>query len=871
LLTKPERQQLLVDWNKTYSDYPKNKCIHQLFEEQVERTPDAIALIFEDQQLSYQMLNTKANQLAHYLKTVGVEADTLVAICMERSMDLVIGLLAILKAGGAYVPMDSSYPAARMSYLLEDSQAKILLTQAHLIWPKNSANIINIDNLTKQLSEYSDSNPKCQLTADNLAYVIYTSGSTGNPKGVMVTHANISRLFITTQPKYNFNSQDVWTLFHSYAFDFSVWEIWGALIYGGKLVIISHIKSRSPIEFYDLLIKQGVTVLNQTPSAFRQLIQIDQGREDKNVLKLRYIIFGGEALDFSSLIPWFKKHGDRMPQLVNMYGITETTVHVTYYALTQDDVWSQKSIIGKPLPDLQAYIFDKNLQPQPIGIPGELYVAGSGLSMGYLNRPELTAEKFISNPYSDQLNARLYKTGDLARWLSDGNIEYLGRIDQQIQLRGFRVELGEIESVLERHPKLREVVVTVYEPIPGDQRLVAYVVPKQNCIPNVSEFREFLKPKLPDYMMPSAFVFMDAMPLTPNGKLDRKALPEPDQHRHDLGAEFIAPNSLLENQLAEIWRDVLKIDQIGIHDNFFELGGYSLLAVKMIIDVNELFNVNLPVGSIYQSPTIEKLGASISSGNQQSTWYSLVPIQKQGSRPPLFAIHTISLEDLPFYMGKDQPLYFLRYGMAGKVTNHSVKLPQLEDLASHYIMEMQQVQPCGPYYLIGFSFGGLIAYEMACQLSANGHQVKFLGLLDSYLSWEKHLLPYHHIIYNFFSRLRPSLLLGRIKSKITTLAAPYNYGSDFWPHIYTRAPDAVCGDGFNPRSYNGHRITLFQGNISKNSLYSYEPPEQAWKTILGEKLDVQQVTGGHFEMLKEPHVKILAEKLIACMDKTINE
>jgi len=613
LLTEPERRQLLVEWNEIQAGYPKDKCIHQLFEEQVARTPDAIALVFEDQQMSYRDLNQRANQLAHYLQVQDVQAQTLVAIGVDRSLIMIISLLGILKAGGTYVPIDPSYPAARLAYLLEDCQANILITQSHIVWPETSVQIINVDNLTEQLAEYSSINPTSEssLAADNLAYVIYTSGSTGNPKGVMVSHANVSRLFATTQPKFNFNDQDVWTLFHSYAFDFSVWEMWGALLYGGKLVIVSYITSRSPEQFYQLLVKEEVTVLNQTPSAFRQLLQVDQTIEDKNALKLRYIIFGGEALDISSLSPWFKKHGDQAPQLINMYGITETTVHVTYYALTMADALSQKSVIGTALPDLQTYILDKKLQPQAIGIPGELYVAGAGLARGYLNRSELTAEKFIRNPFCDKPNARLYKTGDLVRWLPDGNIEYLGRIDQQIQLRGFRIELGEIESVLGQHPQLREVVLSIYEPAPGDKRLVAYVVAHGPAAPTLSELQDFLKPQLPEFMIPSAFVFLDELPLTPNGKLDRNALPMPDMNRQELDVDFIAPRSQVEKQLAEIWRDVLRINRIGIHDNFFDLGGQSLLAMQVITRVSEQLSVEIPLARLFEMPTIADLAKLI--------------------------------------------------------------------------------------------------------------------------------------------------------------------------------------------------------------------------------------------------------------------
>jgi amino acid adenylation domain-containing protein len=613
LLTETERRQLLVEWNDTQADYPKDKCIHQLFEEQVARTPDAIALVFEDQKMSYCDLNRRANQLAHYLQTQDVQAQTLVAIGVDRSLIMIISLLGILKAGGTYVPIDPNYPAARLAYLLDDCQAKILITQSHIVWPETSVQIINVDNLTEQLAEYSSINPKSEssLVAGNLAYVIYTSGSTGNPKGVMVSHANVSRLFATTQPKFNFNDQDVWTLFHSYAFDFSVWEMWGALLYGGKLIIVSYITSRSPEQFYQLIVKEDVTVLNQTPSAFRQLLQVDQTIEDKNSLKLRYIIFGGEALDISSLSPWFKKHGDQAPQLINMYGITETTVHVTYHALTMADALSQKSVIGTALPDLQTYILDKNLQPQAIGIPGELYVAGAGLARGYLNRSELTAEKFIRNPFCDKPNARLYKTGDLVRWLPDGNIEYLGRIDQQIQLRGFRIELGEIESVLGQHPQLREVVLSIYEPVPGDKRLVAYLVAHGDAAPALSELQDFLKPQLPEFMIPSAFVFLDELPLTPNGKLDRNALPMPDMNRQELDVDFIAPRSQVEKELAEIWRDVLRINRVGIHDNFFDLGGQSLLATQVITRVSGQLSVEIPLARLFEMPTIADLAKLI--------------------------------------------------------------------------------------------------------------------------------------------------------------------------------------------------------------------------------------------------------------------
>ena len=596
LLTNPERQQLLVEWNDTYSDYPKDKCIHQLFEEQVERTPDSIALIFEDQQLSYQMLNTKANQLAHYLKTVGVEADNLVAICMERSMDLVIGLLAILKAGGAYVPLDLSYPRKRLDFMLEDTKALVLLTQTELVAQFSGfvGRLVCLDNCWNNLVQESTENPLCNNNSNGLAYIIYTSGSTGQPKGVEVCHFNISRLLINNN-YVQFDNNQRFLLLAPVAFDASTFEIWGGLLHGACCVVYPE---RVPtLERLEKIIKQQqISILWLTASLFNTIID-----EKPQILStVKQILTGGEALSRSHIERALKQLPDC--QLINGYGPTESTTFACCYLIPQMMDNQINSIpIGRAIANTKIYILDKYSKLVPIGVPGELYIGGDGLTRGYLNSPELTAEKFVTDPFSDLSQSKLYKTGDLARYLVDGNIEFLGRIDHQVKIRGFRIELGEIESLLEQHQKLREVVVSVYEPILGDKRLVAYMVSEKDSTPSVTELRDSLKQQLPEYMIPSAFVFLDALPLTPNGKLDRKALPEPDQHRHDLGTEFIAPNSLLENQLAEIWRDVLKIDQIGIHDNFFELGGYSLLAVKMIIDVNELFNVNLPLGLIYQS------------------------------------------------------------------------------------------------------------------------------------------------------------------------------------------------------------------------------------------------------------------------------
>nr|CAC01604.1 peptide synthetase [Anabaena sp. 90] len=481
LLTAVEQQQLLIEWNDTQVDYPQDKCIHQLFEEQCLRTPDAVAVVFENQQLTYHELNCRANQLAHYLQSLGVGADVLVGLCVERSLEMIVGLLAILKAGGAYVPLDPDYPQERLNLILEDAQVSVLLIQQHLVekLQQHQAHIVCLDSDGEKIAQNSNSNPLNIATPSNLAYVIYTSGSTGKPKGVLVNHSHVVRLFAATDSWYNFNSQDVWTMFHSYAFDFSVWEVWGALLYGGRLVVVGYLVTRSPKSFYELLCQEKVTILNQTPSAFRQLIPAEQSIATVGDLNLRLVIFGGETLELNSLQPWFDRHGDQSPQLVNMYGITETTVHVTYRPLSKADLHGKASVIGRPIGDLQVYVLDEHLQPVPIGVAGEMYVGGAGVTRGYLNRAELTAQRFISNPFNGNSEQLLYKSGDLARYLPNGELEYLGRIDNQVKIRGFRIELGEIEAALSQLREVREVVVVARSDQPDNKRLVAYVVPQQ--------------------------------------------------------------------------------------------------------------------------------------------------------------------------------------------------------------------------------------------------------------------------------------------------------------------------------------------------------------------------------------------------------
>ncbi|MDZ8189167.1 MAG: amino acid adenylation domain-containing protein [Nostoc sp. ChiSLP02] len=654
-VTEQERHQLLIEWNQTQTDYPQDKCIHELFEEQVEKTPDAIAVVFVDaqsatspthsvsdrrrvnRQLTYQELNQRANKLANYLQSLGVGSEVLVGICVERSLEMLIGILGILKAGGAYLPLDIAYPQERLAFMLSDSQVSILLTQQHLVekLPEHQARIICLDTDWEDIVKTPSQPTKIAVKPSNLAYVIYTSGSTGQPKGVLISHCNVVRLFAATQPWFQFSQNDIWSLFHSYAFDFSVWEIWGALLYGGRLVIVPYYVSRSPELFYNLLLQEKITVLNQTPSAFQQLIQFEASLSNNinstSNLNLRFVIFGGEALNIQSLKPWFDRHGDKFPQLVNMYGITETTVHVTYRPINIADLNSSSKVIGCTIPDLQFYILDSHLQPVPVGVAGEIYVGGAGLARGYLNRPELTAQRFISHPFNNQPEARLYKTGDLARYLPNGDLEYLGRIDNQVKIRGFRIELGEIETLLNQHPNLREAKVIAREDLPGDKRLVAYIIPNfikaefNSLQSEISyQIRDYLKQQLPDYMIPAAFVVLECFPLTNNGKVDYRALPAPNYT--SVRSNYVAPQNPTEKVIADIWSQVLKVDNIGIDDNFFELGGHSLLATQVLSRIRQAFNQEIPIHLLFEFPTIVEFSKHIGITKTNNNNNLLIPL-----------------------------------------------------------------------------------------------------------------------------------------------------------------------------------------------------------------------------------------------------
>ncbi|MEV7864486.1 amino acid adenylation domain-containing protein, partial [Streptomyces hirsutus] len=579
VLSTAERQRLLVDWNRPGAETVPG-CIPNVFEQRAAQTPDAVAVSLEDESLTYAELNERANRLAHLLIGQGVGPEQTVALALPRSLELVTGVLAVLKAGAAYLPLDPDYPADRLAYTLADARPTHLITTTGIATtlPESQTPVLVLDapRTQAELTAAAASNPQnTDLRPDNAAYIIYTSGSTGRPKGVVIPHRNVLRLLDTTDHWFGFNNDDVWTLFHSYAFDFSVWEIWGALLRGGRLVVVPYTTTRTPAEFLDLLVRERVTVLNQTPSAFYQLVQADAEEPDLgDELALRRIVFGGEALDPSRLTGWYERHPQDTPVLVNMYGITETTVHVTHTALTASDTTSTVSSVGVPIPDLRAYILDADLRLAPTGTAGELYIAGAGLARGYLNRPALTAERFIADPYNTP-GTRMYRSGDLARWNTHGQLEYLGRADQQVKIRGFRIELGEIEAALAAHDTVAQAAAVVRD----EQQLVGYIVPTEGNTPDPTQIRDAISGSLPDHMVPSAIVVLDHLPLTTNGKLDRKALPAPD---FTTAVGNRAPRTPREELLCNLFAEVLGLPRVGIDDNFFELGGHSLLAARLI-------------------------------------------------------------------------------------------------------------------------------------------------------------------------------------------------------------------------------------------------------------------------------------------------
>jgi amino acid adenylation domain-containing protein len=635
LLAEAERKQVLVEWNDTDTRFAKDKCVHQLFEEQVGRTPEAVALVFEDEQLTYRELDERANQLTHELQALGVGPDVRVGVCAKRSVEMMVGLLGILKAGGCYVPLDPTYPKERLAFMLEDAQVPVLLTQSKLRG-EFTFDIPNLKSLCLDAPRFaSELTPRASLAthqestshsalrtpqSSNLAYVIYTSGSTGKPKGVMVTHRNVVNFFVGMDRVLG-TRPGVWLAVTSISFDISVLELFWTLARGFKVVLqpdddrAPSAATRGPGERIDgqgltvpqQIIRHGVSHMQCTPSLARALVLAPESL--RAMRRLGTLLLGGEALPLSLA----RQLGEVVPCLLNMYGPTETTI---WSAVHRVGEVANSVPIGRPIANTQIYILDKHLQPVPAGVPGEIFIGGEGVARGYLNRAELTAEKFICAPFSVDANARLYRTGDLGRWLADGSIEFLGRLDNQVKIRGHRIELGEIDSALGRHPSVREAVVVAREDKPGDTRLVAYIVAAADTKPTPTELRRFAQEKLPEAMTPSAFVFLDALPLTPNGKVNRKALPAPESQRPELETAYVAPRNGLEKTIAGIWCELLHIEQVGLHDNFFDLGGHSLLVVQAQARLRDALGRDVPVVKLFQYPTVSALAGFLGEREQ---------------------------------------------------------------------------------------------------------------------------------------------------------------------------------------------------------------------------------------------------------------
>ncbi len=751
ILSPSDRQRLLYNWNNTARDYNLSICLHQHIEKQVTKTPDNIAVIYEGKKLTYQQLNNRANRLAHYLQKLGVKPEVRVGICLERSLEMVIGLLAILKAGGAYIPIDPSYPQERIDYMLADSAVPVLLTQVKLVdrLSDYNGNVICLDRDWQEITTEPETNLKTQVKPENLAYIIYTSGSTGKPKGAMNTHRGICNRLLWMQSEYQLTQSDRVLQKTPFSFDVSVWEFFWTLMTGATLVVAKPEGHQDSNYLVDLIAKQQITTLHFVPSMLQVFLQAEGIEEYCRSLKR--VICSGEALPFTLQEKFFARLNC---ELHNLYGPTEAAIDVTYWQC-QPHSKLGKVPIGRPIANTQLYILDSYLQPVPIGVAGELHIGGVGVARGYLNRPELTAERFIRNPFlgggaeeqrsGGEINesftpaplhpytppSLLYKTGDLAKYLLNGNIEYLQRLDHQVKIRGFRIELGEIENVLTQHPDIKESAVIARQEPSGSQQLVAYLV--SSTKPNLNNLRNFLKQKLPEYMIPAAFVVLDSLPLTPNGKLNRRALPAPDKNSF-VASKYIPPRDRTEAKLVQIWSELLNINPVGIKDNFFELGGHSLLAINLMAKIRQQFDRNLPLTTLFSSPTIAELAQVIQS-NEEYSYSPLVPLQPKGNKSPFFCIHpagghVLCYASLSRYLGNDRPFYGLQ---ARGFYAGDEPLDRVEDMASLYVKTIREFQPEGPYQVGGWSFGGVVAYEVAQQLHRQGQKVSLLAILDSYV------------------------------------------------------------------------------------------------------------------------------------------
>ncbi|MBZ4417446.1 amino acid adenylation domain-containing protein, partial [Myxococcus sp. RHSTA-1-4] len=876
LQTAQERQRLLMEWNGATASFPREECLHSLLEQQAARTPYAPAVQLGDLALSFRELNARANQLAWHLRSLGVGPDVRVGLCLERTQDAIIALLAVLKAGGAFVPIDPAAPAQRKSFVLQDCGASVLLTVQHLAdaWKPEVRHRVCLDSQDVRLTSLSRDNLPPLATPDNLAYVIYTSGSTGTPKGVMVQHRSWMHLRAATAQALH-DGQTGPLRFSVNAplfFDVSMEQLLH-VVDGHCLCLVPEKTRLDPGAMLDWLERQKVDVLDCTPAQLTLLLQA--GLLERAHVP-RMVVCAGEAMDD---VLWQPLARTTRTRTFNAYGPTECTVYATSWCVQDASV--PVPVIGRPLPNLQAYVLDEQLQLAPLGVPGELYLAGEGLARGYLGRPALTAERFIPNPFSTEPGARMYRTGDKARWRADGTLEYLGRLDFQVKVRGFRIELGEIETVLRTHPSVKDAAVLAREDVPGDKRLVAYVVAGTSEL-DPAALRAHLQQRLPEYMVPSAFVALSGLPLNANGKVDRKVLPAP--RALDVPTVgHVAPRDPLELTLARVWEQVLGVQPVGVRTSFFELGGHSLLAVRLMAAMRQATGRQLPLAALFQAPTVEQLAALLR--RQDSGTYSpLVPFGTQANigKAPVFFVHPVggnvlSYAELARLLGTDRPFYALQ---ARGLDGPTAPMNTVEEMATEYVKTIRSVQPSGPYFLGGWSMGGVIAYEMAHQLRAGGEQVALVAMIDSYVpsvTVAKEPEPDRMQLAFMFARdmmgasladlpldleqlagLEPDAMLERLLQAAANAGAlPPGTDAEHVRALFrVFEANLLASRRYEAPATQG-RVVLFKATDSAEGL----PEDGGWKALVGDGLEQHLLPGDHYSLLRQPAVRELAERL----------
>jgi amino acid adenylation domain-containing protein len=885
ILTPDERNRIVYEWNLTLAAYP-NCCVHELFERQAAKTPDLTAVVSEGKTLSYRELNERANQLAHYLRKRRVGPEVLVGICLNRAPELVIGLLGIWKAGGAYVPLDPSYPRERLSYMMRDSAAKVLLTSGELkrLIPSADDKAILLDSDWKQIAKESSANLESGALSSNLAYVMYTSGSTGEPKGAMIPHSGVANYLTWAIGAYGVEAGQLVPVHSSISIDLTVTSLYPALLAGGKVELL-HEDAGAQNLIAALKKAENRGLVKITPSQLELLSQQLSPQEAASIAKT--LVIGGETLLAENLVLWRKLAP--ATRLINEYGPTETVVGCCVYEARPEDPRTGPVPIGRPIANTQLYILDENLQPVPAGVKGDLYIGGDGVARGYLNRPELTEKNFIADPFSGKSGARLYKSDDLARYHRDGTLEFLGRADSQVKVRGFRIELGEIEAALAAHPGVQSCKVLAVEHTPGNRQLVAYAILHGNESPSAEDLKDFLKLSLPEYMVPAQIVFMDSFPLTQSGKIDRRALPAPTHGNISAAHEFVPPRTETEKKVAAMWAELLNVEQIGIHDDFFDLGGDSLMAIRALSRIREEFDVDLPLATLLQAPTVAQLGALLHKGDFIPSWSLLVPVRAGGTKPPFFLMHALGGNVLDYrrlvnHLESDQPVYaFQAQGLDGNL----IKGAALEEMAADFVAELRNFQPEGPYFLGGFSLGGLLALEAAEQLTASGQQVALVIMIQSIHPEATDYKPNTPAFKRMWYQMQKRASLEREN----LLRNPKGYASERLVHLWDaiRVQSSFAYQkitGKDPsKSPEWSKLYFFEavGLEHKKAMEKYRPgpyggdvlviraSEQlagliadehlGWDRTLHGKLDVCEVPGREENLLLEPNVLLLAKEL----------